>query len=249
MPTHSAPSVSQDRFLDGRLVIQQPLDGYRAGADPILLAAAVPAKAGESVLDAGCGVGTAALCLLFRVPETMAVGLELQPPLAALARENAAANGMAERLRVLDGCLTSPPGELVGQQFHHVITNPPWYPAGTINPPAAVSKAVGHVEEVDLTQWLSMAARFLRPKGRLTIIHRADRLGDILVGLAALKLGAVRVLPLWPKAGRAAIRVIVSARKEGRAPLELLPGLILHQDGGAPTSDAERVLRHGGALD
>ncbi len=241
-------ATTEDHFLGGRLVIRQPKDGYRAGSDPMFLAAAVPARAGEAVLDLGCGVGTASLCLLARVEGVRAVGLELQPGLAGLARANAAANGFAGRFQVVAGCLTEPPEGAPYHHFDHVITNPPWYEPGTIRPPSAQSKAIGHMEEVELAQWLKQAVRFLKPKGRLFVVHRADRLGDILAGLHPLKVGEVRVFPLWPKAGKAATRVVVAARKDAKTPLEVQPGLLLHHPDGGYTDKADAILRHGAAL-
>ncbi|HTH17908.1 MAG TPA: methyltransferase, partial [Magnetospirillum sp.] len=232
MPSDEPLSTSEDHFLGGRLVIRQPVNGYRAGSDPMFLAAAVPARLGDKVLDLGCGVGTASLCLMARLEGVSVVGLELQPELAELARTNAAANGFAERFRVIEGCLTEPPAEAPYHHFDHVITNPPWYEPGTIRPPQAESKAIGHMEEVELAEWLAQAVRFLKPKGRLFVVHRADRLGDILAALNPLRVGEVRVFPLWPKQGKAATRVVVVARRDAKTPLEVLPGLLLHHPDG-----------------
>lgn len=248
MPADEAISTSEDHFLDGRLIIRQPTNGYRAGSDPMFLAAAVPAKAGDAVLDLGCGVGTASLCLLARVAGVRITGLELQPELAGLSRANAAANGFGGGLEVAEGCLTEPPAAAPYHHFDHVITNPPWYEPGTIRPPVAESKAIGHMEDVELALWLKQAVRFLKPKGRLFLIHRADRLGDILAGLDRLKVGEVRVFPLWPRAGKAATRVVVSARKDARTPLEVLPGLVLHHPDGSYTQRADDILRRAAPL-
>lgn len=246
MPALPHIPTSTDQFLGGRLVLRQPVDGYRAGSDPVFLAAAVNALAGDSVLDLGSGVGTAGLCLLARVPGIQVTGLELQPQLADLAKDNAAQNGLDGRYRVVQGCLTSRPADLRGITFDHVITNPPWYEPGTIRPPRADSKAIGHLEgEADLGQWLRAAVKYVKPKGRLWLIHRADHLGRILAGLDGLKVGEIRVVPIWPKQGRAAIRVLVTARKDSKAPMELLPGLLAHADDGAYTPQAEAILRDG----
>lgn len=238
-----------DRFYGGRLLLRQPARGYRAGIDPILLAASVPAAAGDTVLDVGCGVGTAGLCLLARRGDVSVTALELQPALAALARTNAEDNGLADRLSVVEGDLLCPPEALRGRHFDHVVTNPPWHPATATRRPATASKSIGHVEgAAGLEEWLRAAARFVGPHGTLSVIHRADRLGDLLSGLAGRGLGEVRVLPLWPKAGQAAGRVVVRARRGSRAPLELLPGLVLHDEDGRYTAQADDVLRGSSTL-
>lgn len=237
-----------DLFLGGKLVLRQPYTGYRAGFDPVFLAAAVTAFADAEVLDMGSGIGTAGLCLLARLPTITVTGVELQPPLADLARQNAAANGLEGRYQVVEGCLASRPLALRGRAFDHVITNPPWYEPGTIRPPRADSKATGHLEgSADLDEWLKAASRYLKPKGQLWLIHRADHLGRIMAGLAGLPLGEIRVVPVWPKRNRAATRVLVTARKDSKAPMELLPGLVAHDEDGAYSQAAEAILREGSA--
>lgn len=241
--------TSVDHFLGGRLTIRQPAAGYRAGSDPLFLAAAVAGRGGQRVLDMGCGVGTAALVLLARMPALHVTGIEVQPALAVLARANARANNLAERMEVVEGNVAAPPPGVPRHAFDHVITNPPWYEAGTVSRPEAETKAIGHVEgDADLAGWLRAAVRFLKPRGRLHLVHRADRLGDILAALHPLAVGEVRVFPLWPKPGRAASRVVVTARKDAKTPLEILPGLVLHHEDGRYTAGAEAVLREGAAL-
>jgi tRNA1(Val) A37 N6-methylase TrmN6 len=241
-------SVTEDGLLGGRVRLLQPRDGYRAAVDPVLLAAAVPAMPGERVLDLGCGVGAAAFCLLARRPGIRVVGLEIQAELAGLAGRNAVLNGAAEGFRVVAGDAARPPEPLEG--FDHVMTNPPFLGEGAGTRPADGSRALAHVEGgLDLAGWLKAAVKALRPKGRLTLIHRADRLAEILAILEKRGVGEVTVLPLWPKAGRAAGRVIVMARKAVRTPLRLLPGLVLHAPDGAYTPEAEAVLRGGAGLD
>ncbi len=236
--------VTQDAFLGGRLSILQPAQGYRAGGDPILLAAALSARPGETVLDLGCGVGTAGLCLLARLPQVAVTALEVQPELAALARANAAGNGLGDRMTVLEGSLLAPPDLLAAGAFDHVITNPPWMEAASSRQPGTVSKSIGHLEgEADLATWLAFAVRVLKRKGCLAVIHRADRLGDLLAALDRLPVGALRVFPLWPRHNRPAIRVIVIARKEMKTPMEVLPGLVLHQDDGSFTPEADAIMR------
>jgi tRNA1Val (adenine37-N6)-methyltransferase len=240
--------LSLDDFLCGRLRLWQPLRGYRAATDPVLLAAAVPALAGQSVLDLGCGAGAAALCLGWRVPGLILAGLEVQADYADLARRNGVQNGAA--FEVHDGDLTRMPTAL-RRGFDHVIANPPYYaPGGTASPVAARDRALR--VQTPIADWMAAAARRLVPGGYLTMIIGADRLVEALQALG--KLGSVAVLPLAAREGRAAGRVILQARKGGRAVFRLLAPLVLH-NGAAHDGDRESytpmanaVLRDGGAL-
>jgi tRNA1Val (adenine37-N6)-methyltransferase len=238
--------LSDDKFLCGRLRLLQPLKGYRAATDPVLLAAACPASPGQSVLDLGCGAGAAALCLGHRVPGLVLAGLELQPAYAELCRRNADRNGIA--VEVHDGDVSRMP-KVLRREFDHVIANPPYYSSdGSPSPIAARSKAMQ--VETPLADWVAAGTRRLRPGGWLTLICGADALADVLAALAP-KLGSTAILPLAARAGRQALRVIVQARKGGRAPLRLLAPLVLHAgsvhdgDRESYTPEASGVLRDG----
>ncbi|MFN3993735.1 MAG: tRNA1(Val) (adenine(37)-N6)-methyltransferase [Tabrizicola flagellatus] len=241
--------LSDDKFLCGRLRLLQPLKGYRAATDPVLLAAACPAEPGQSVLDLGCGAGAAALCLGLRVPGLSLAGLELQPAYADLARRNAARNGIA--IAVHEGDLTRMPAPL-RQDFDHVIANPPYYPAGGSPSPVAARARAMQVE-TPLAAWVAAATRRLRPGGWLTLICGTDGLPEVLSALAP-KLGSAAVLPLAAREGRAALRVIVQARKGGRAPFRLLAPFVVHEgpahdgDRESYTPAANAVLRDGADL-
>ncbi len=225
--------LSDDKFLCGRLRLLQPLKGYRAATDPVLLAAACPAVAGESVLDLGCGAGAASLCLGLRVPGLRLAGLELQPSYADLARRNAERNGIA--VDVHEGDLARVPAAL-RRDFDHVIANPPYYhAAGSPSPVAARARAMQ--VETPLSDWVAAATRRLRPGGWLTLICGTDGLPAVLSAIPP-KLGSAAVLPLAPREGRAALRVIVQARKGGRAPFRLLAPFVIHE-GPAHNGDRE----------
>ncbi|MFB9148505.1 tRNA1(Val) (adenine(37)-N6)-methyltransferase [Roseovarius ramblicola] len=240
--------LSHDAFLGGRLEIAQPRRGYRAGIDPVLLAAAVPARTGETLLDLGCGAGVAALCVGARVPGMRLAGLERQPAYAALAQGNAARNGIP--MEVVTGDVAAMPETLRQRQFDHVIANPPYFDrgAGTRAADAGREGALG--EALPLADWVAAALRRCRPGGHVCVIHRAERLGELL---AAMR-GSVEVLPLIPRRGRAARLVLVRGRKGGRAALRLCDGWLLH-DGACHPGDRENltastasVLRDAAAL-
>jgi tRNA1(Val) A37 N6-methylase TrmN6 len=213
----------------------------------VLLAAAVPANSDDHVLELGCGVGGAALCLLARVPGARVTGLELQPELAALARANAEANGVADSFEPLPGDLLAPPVEIAAGGFDHAMANPPYLEAGRADAPADPMRAAATVEgPARLADWVAALTRLVRRKGTVTVIHRADRLADLLDALAR-RAGELVVLPLWPSAGAEAKRVLVRARVGVGTPLRLTPGLVLHEDGGF-TAQARAVLEEGAPL-
>jgi tRNA1(Val) A37 N6-methylase TrmN6 len=239
-----AAELSEDAILGGRLRLRQPATGYRVGIDPVFLAAAAPTVA--RALDLGCGVGAAALCLARRLPAAAVAGLELQPALAALARENARLNGLEARIAIQEGDLLRPPAALPAGGFDLVMANPPFHAAGNATAPAEPGRARGHVEgAADLAAWVRQALRLAAPKGFLLMIHRPERLGDLLARLEG-RAGGIIVFPLWPALGRPARRILLLARKGSAAPLTLAQGLVLHEADGSYTATADAVLRGAG---
>ena len=238
--------TTEDLLLDGRVRLIQPKTGYRAAIDPVLLAASVPARAGERVVDLGCGAGAVFACLAGRVPGVDVIGVERDPEMADLARRTLNANGVTGRIETAD--LTELPATWEAGRIDHVATNPPYLPAHRADPSPIPGRASAGVEEGgDLVDWLSVARRCLRHKGTLTVVHRADRLDDILAALAR-GFGSAIVFPLYPKVGRDAGRVLVRAVRGGRAPLRIAPGMVLHTDGGDYTPQSDAILR-GSPLD
>ncbi len=247
-PAEAPGATTLDFLLGGRVRLRQPACGYRAAIDPVLLAASVETSAGETLLDLGCGVGAAALCLLAREPEARVAGLEVQGALAALARANAQENGLAGRLEVIEGDLREAADHFPAEGFDRVLMNPPYLSVGTGRPSKLASRDLAHREgETELAHWLAAVRRMLKPKGTLNVIYRADRLADLLAGLAPA-FGAIRLFPLWPAEGRPAKRIIVAARKGVAAPGGVSSGLVLHRADGAYTAAAEAVLREAGPL-
>lgn len=243
--------TATDTLLGGRVTLLQPRDGYRAGIDPVLLAAAAP-ETQRRVLDVGCGVGAAALCYAERVPAAQIVGLEFRPEWAHLAMENARINGFSERVAVHIGSLLNPPSGFFPGSFDQVMANPPYLPIERSDLRADPSSADATVEgDAKLADWIDFCARMAAPTGCVTMIHRADRLDEILSFLRG-PAGAIVVFPLWPggreERARDAKRVIVRARIGSKAPMRLAPGLTLHGAEGDFTWAADQVLRHGKAV-
>lgn len=241
-PDTAAPdrTPSSDRILGGRVRLVQPATGYRAAVDPVLLAAAVPAGDGDRVLDLGTGVGAAALCLAARVPGCAVTGLELQPAMMRLAAENIALNGMAGRVSVVQGDIAAPPAGL-GGDYDHVMANPPYLPRERAEPSARDDPSAVETGAT-LADWIAVAAARARRKGTVTLIHRADRLDELLALLRAVA-GDIAVMPLWPRRGAPAKRVLVRARTGVASPTRLLAGMALHETDGDYTPAAEAVLR------
>ena len=246
-----------DALLGGRIVLEQPAEGFRASIDAVLLAAAVDVRQGSCVLDAGCGTGAAALCLAWRRPDLVITGLEIDPLTAALARGNVGRNGRRlgqhppGTVTIASGDLMAPPDglpEALQQPFAALMTNPPFHPP-TGEAARDRGRAVAMVDAEGPSGWLGACLRRLAPGGRLVLIHRADRLPSILAALEP-RAGAIEVIPLWPGPGTAAAkRVIVRCRKGARGPAILRRGLVLHGRTGIFTEAAEAILRHGAALD
>jgi tRNA1(Val) A37 N6-methylase TrmN6 len=245
--------VTADAVLGGRLLLRQPRRGHRVGHDAILLAAACPARARERVVDLGAGVGAAGLALAQRVNDCSVTLVEIDPALAALAAENARANGLGGRVSAVVLDVAAPArafaaAGLAPESVTRVLMNPPFNdPARGRASPDRQRRLAHAGPDGTLAVWIKTAARLLRPGGTLTLIWRADGLAAVLQALDAA-FGAVTVFPIHSKAGEPAIRVLVRAAKGSRVPLALLPGLVLNDSAGVATAQAEAVLREGAVL-
>ena len=246
-------AITEDAFLGGALRIRQPAHGYRAGLDAILLAAACPAERGraERCLDCGAGVGVVGLAVARRVDDIDVALIERDPVLASLARENVVANKLGGRVRVIERDLTAPlmqMPELASETntYDHVLANPPYHTHGAATRAPDALKDVSHAMLAgEFEHWARFAAAMTRDRGTFTVIHRADALDEILAGLRR-RFGAIRIVPLHPRDGVAASRVLVQATKASRAALEILPGRMLHAPGEHVfAAEFDAILRNG----
>jgi tRNA1(Val) A37 N6-methylase TrmN6 len=230
-------------FLGGRIVLAQPRRGYRAGMDAALLAAACDAGPDQRVIEPGCGAGAALLSAAARRPQTRFVGVERDPDALALALANVVANGFAGRVDVLGGDVERRFASLGLEPFDAALANPPFFDdASAIRGPAP-ERAGAWIADGGLEAWTGFLLKAVREGGTITLIHRADRLADIL-GLLGVGAGSFRIRPVQPYADAPAKRVLVRAIKTGKAPLVLLPALVLHQRGGPThTAQADAILR------
>ncbi|WP_246263296.1 tRNA1(Val) (adenine(37)-N6)-methyltransferase [Caulobacter soli] len=235
--------ITEDAVLNGRIRLRQPVAGYRAGMDAALLAAACDANTGERVIEAGCGVGGALLAAASRRPDARFVGLERDPAAADLARGNVVLNALRDRVEIIGGDVEQGFRALDLPVFDAVISNPPFFDdPGALRAPAP-EKSGAWMADGGLAAWTAFCLKAVREGGTITLIHRADRLADILA-LLAPKAGSFKIRPVAPFADAPAKRVIVRAIKTGKAPLMLLPPLVLHdREGSGHSAQAEAILR------
>ncbi|WP_439814628.1 tRNA1(Val) (adenine(37)-N6)-methyltransferase [Zavarzinia sp. CC-PAN008] len=232
-------TTTRDALHDGRLHLDQPGRGYRVAVDPILLAAFVAPRGAATVLDAGSGTGAAALSLALRCPHVRVTGLERVADLRDMAVASAARAGLAERV---DFVLADLAAFRASAPFDAAISNPPYYDPARSPPSPEVLRRAGSLETMPLAAWIDLMLRRLRGGGTFAMVHRAERLAEIL-GAVDGRCGGIDVLPVLPRAGAPASRVLLRAAKGARAPLRLLPSLVLHGADGRYTPAAQDVLR------
>ena len=254
-PDLAGPNLdfTDDAVLGGRLRLRQKRRGHRVGHDAILLAAATGAHPGDHVVEFGAGIGAAGLALAVRVPDVAVTLLEIDPELAGIAAENISRNGLGKRVRAVALDVTAPADEfaahgIAASAADRVLMNPPFNSTARHNVSPDPERRAAHAGSGDgLAGWIGAAARIMHSAGTLTLIWRADGLAEVLAALGT-RFGGVIVLPVHGRAGQPAIRILVRARKASRAPLALLPGLVLNDEAGRPTAQAETVLRDAKAL-
>lgn len=234
-------SVTEDLFLGGLVRLRQDKNGLRATSDSVLAAAAVRAKTGDSVLDVGTGNGVILFCLNARVPHLNLTGVELQERLCQTAKENALLNNAAAEIIQAD--ISRRVIELHGRQFHHVVSNPPFYTEEFER--QSPQTALAYHEKTSLNDWLSFCVRHVRPKGGLTLIHRPEALADILAFLSHTAIGALEIIPIQSKEGENARRIIVRGKLGSKQKLSIFPALVMHDPNGSRSMTAENILRNG----
>ena len=243
--------TTEDAFLGGRLKVLQPARGYRAGADPVFLAAAMMSAPGETVLDLGCGVGVAMLCLKARLPEVEVTGVELQPDLAELARRNLEVNGL--KGEVLTANAAALPKAFRSRTFDHVMTNPPFFRRHSGSNAQDEGRETGRGETMALADWVDVGLRRLKPGGTFGLVNRIERLPDCLSAISE-RVGDIRVLPLAARQGRKAKLFVLKGKKGAKGEMALLSPLVLHEgaahdrDGESYTREAQTILRAGRSL-
>ncbi|MDP8996554.1 MAG: methyltransferase [Pseudomonadota bacterium] len=243
-------SMTDDAFLGGKLKILQPEKGYRAGIDAVFLGASIPIKDGDTVFEVGIGAGVASLCLLARNSNILVTGIESNTRYAILCEQNAKRNNFSDSVRIIHADVKDAMRRDLADMpahgsFAHAFANPPYFEDGKVTQSPSLLKAAAHsFAPDDLEQWIKVLHAMVTLRGTVTIVHRAETLGKLLTSMES-KFGDIRIAPLYAREGSAASRVIVQGVKGSRAPMQLLPGMVLHTEDNNFTPDAEAVLREG----
>jgi tRNA1(Val) A37 N6-methylase TrmN6 len=247
MDNANTVKTDQTTILGGRVKLLQMQAGLRAGLDAVILAAAVPAKAGEKILDVGCGTGAAGFCVAARVPGIHLTGFDIQNDLLDLAKQSAALNGWRSDFVCGD---VRDKTALPVDSFDHALCNPPYMQPGTWydTPDAVRSKQLGKKEgDALLADWIDCLQRVVKPSGSVSIIHRADHADKIIQALGS-RFGGLEIWPLHPHAGEDANRIVIRALKNRKSPAIFHPGIILHSPNGSWTGEANAVLENASSL-
>ena len=241
--------LTKDQFLGGKLTLYQPRSGYRTNIDSVLLASAIKAKAGQSVLELGCGIGAVVLCLMTRITGLKVTGVEIQEKYAKIARLNSQFNNL--QLEILNCDIANLPIKEKNQVFDHVVLNPPFNTDLKDYEAVNIEKRLSKIEnKPNLSGWLDIAISRCKPRGELVLIHRAERLPEILNSLSS-RVGDIKVLPLASFKNQKAKRILIKGCKGSKGPLVLLPPLIMHKKVGSfrfetyYSKKIEKVLRKG----
>jgi tRNA1(Val) A37 N6-methylase TrmN6 len=236
--------TTEGHLLGGRVIYRQPVTGFRSGIEPVLLAASVPARTGERVLEAGTGAGAALLCLSGRVAGVHATGVESDETMAALAAANARANGFNDIEIITNRIETA----ALSQAFDHAIANPPYHPPTGTASPVAGRESAKRGSDTLMDTWIGRLGAALRDRGSLTLVVPAGTVPACVAAMANRNCPCTILFPLWPKAMRPAKLVLLRGVKGGRSPMQVMPGLVLHNPDGSFTDTAQAILGHGSAL-
>ncbi|APH54146.1 Methyltransferase [Granulibacter bethesdensis] len=243
--------VTEGSLLNGAIAYRQLRTGFRTGLEPVLLAATIPARAGEHVLEAGTGPGAGLLCLAHRVPGIQGTGVEKSSEIATLARQNIRINHLEDHLSIIAQDILAFAPEIPGAppNCDHVFANPPWHEEASSPSPLPLRDQAKRRHAGLVSQWVQALGRMVRPRGSISLILPASLISEAMSSLREAKAGEITLYPLWPKAGRRAKIIIIRGIKAARGPDRVEPGLILHQEDGSFTPQAHDILRFGKALD
>ncbi|MDR1551769.1 MAG: methyltransferase [Holosporaceae bacterium] len=230
---------TQDSILNGNIIIRQPTKGYRVAIDPIILASLVHQEPWQTILDVGCGVGTVSLILKWREPTVQVTALDIDSEMCTACCQNARINSLEINVinASIEECLSAVCGE-----FSQVVTNPPFFEKKSSR--VSEFKKMANFETVPLTDWIALCLKKVKNNGIFTIIHRASRLNDILYALknSPFIMGDIKIVPIFPKIGLAANRIVVIAKKSCKSETKIFQGIVVHNMDGSYTISMEKIL-------
>lgn len=248
-------STTYDAFLGGKLKILQSQEGGRAGTDAVLLAASIPAKSGQTTLEAGLGSAVVSLCVATRVSGLKMKGVEIQRELITLARQNANNNGFSDDLKIIEGDVTASGKhwqdmELVQDSFDHTFANPPFYNEADGRHPRDSTKTKAHMyrHANELERWVRFLIAHTKPRGTITLIHKPSETLALLKHLEKAT-GDICLFPVFPKPNMPASRIIIQGTKSKKGPMRIEPGLVMHEKDGSFSQKASAILRSGAVLE
>ncbi len=236
-------NFTNDYLLNKKVRILQPVDGYRASSDAVLLASLIEnIKLSDTILDVGSGTGAVSLCLAYRFPENHITGLEIQPQLADLAKQSADINNFAN-LVYYQADIRQKKLPVSPCFFNHVITNPPY--SEHDRPSPNLSKALAHNHtDFTLNEWLKFCLKMLKPFGKIYLINRVEAIDEIL-NTFSKRAGGIKIIPVYSKPGQQAKRILISAQKDSKAPTVICPPFYMYNSDGTYTRAADEILRKG----
>lgn len=226
-------------YLNGWLALSPEAEGFPLGTDAIVLAdfAAPPRRA--AVCDLCAGSGAVGLLLLSRDPSMRVTALELREAACAAMERTAAANGITDRFSVLHGDLRAIRSLLPAGSFTQVTCNPPYYPVGSGYQPETEAQAIARTELCcTLSDVCAAAAWLLRTGGCLWMVHRPERLTDLLCTLRAHSLEPKRLRTVLPKPNAAPSLLLIKAVRGGKPGLGWDEPLVLSGPDGAGIREA-----------
>ena len=245
-------SNSLDAFIDGKISLFQPIRGYRANTDSILLAAAVNAKKGQRVLELGCGIGTVLFSLMSRIKGLHVVGIEAQKKYARLAVRNAIQNNFEADIVTCD--IAAIPNTYKNLEYDHVVLNPPFFVSKDSMRISNYDQDVAKREQtLSLMDWMDIAIKRCSVKGEVVLIHQAERLADI-TSIISDRLGDIKILPICSFSGEEAKRILVKGKKGSSSPLRILAPIVMHEGSRSRkptkkhTDKVEGILRNGNGI-
>ncbi|GAN61334.1 tRNA1(Val) (adenine(37)-N6)-methyltransferase [Acetobacter cibinongensis] len=242
------PSLSTGTLMAGKIRYDQFISGNRTGLEPVLMAASIPAKAGQRVAEIGCGAGAGLLCLSQRISGLSLWGIEVDAPSLALAQHNLDANQRTEVTLLNCFFPDDLPPDVPFGRFDHCFANPPWHASSGTPSPLSRRDLARRALPDTLESWVKGCTRLLRYKGTLTLILPADLLADACNALAQNRFGGTTLCPLWPKTGREARLMLLQSRYCVRSPSRIVPGVVLHEADGSFTPESRLILKDGQAL-